>query len=265
MSAEFHKQPSHELESLDRRLGIIKNSLVSLVTEVSASNLDITPQFYIFGSFGRRVAISGAKDWNDYRQSVIGNPRLFPRKSSRNLWDVDIAVPTESVPWPILASVSRKISRGNSQVEIDPHYIDIDAKSMAFSHGNTLISSNNFKFEIRTFDFTINDGLAPIKIPDMWSQLLFYLSSKRIRPRDIPEIAMLADGLLREDGFSDKSRVAEAIRIAKNNKKLFSLKNIARWPYWVAVPYPLRVKVAKLRHVQNADIRGYDRPDPVHF
>lgn len=265
MSPEIQEQLTNKSESFENRLEGLRDSLVSLVTEVSASNPGVTPQIYIFGSFGHRIAISEARDWNNYHQSIVKNPGLSPRKSLRNLWDVDIAVPTESIPWPTLASISRKISKDNSQVEIDPHYIDIDTGSRIFKHGNTLISCNNFMFEIRTFDFTIQNGLPPVKIPDMWSQLLFYLSSKRIRPRDIPEIAMLVDGILKKDGFSEKRRIAEAMRIAKSNKKLFSLKTIARWPYWIAIPYPVRVKVAKLRHVQNADIKGYDKPNPVYF
>lgn len=249
----------------EKRLEGLRTSLTSLVTQISKINHDNLASVYLFGSLGRRIAISEAQTWNDYKQSITENWKLMPRMSLRNMWDADIAVQAELVPWSKLASISKEVSLANKQVEIDPHFIDLDTGRRTFKHGDTLISSSNFRFEIRTFDFSVQNDLPPIKIPDVWSQLLFYLSSKRIRPRDIPEITMLAKEIFEQRTSPDKSRISEAIMMAKNNKYLFSLKNIARWPYWIAVPYPLRVKVAKLRHVRNADIPGYDKPEPVFF
>ena len=148
-------------------------------------------------------------------------------------------------------------------------FVERDAYSAHLLNKNIeivkLISTNNFKFDLKTFDFVVNENLPPVKVPDMWSQLLLYLTSKQLRPRDMSEIEMLAEGMIRSGDVKDKSRTSEAIKIAKVNKKLLSLKSIAKWPYWVAVPYPLRVKIARLRHVKNADIRGYERLEPVYF
>jgi len=255
-----------EQTTFENKLFELESSFTSLIENVSNINPQKPPEIYLFGSLGRRIAISDAKTWKEYESSIKANPRLVPRKSVRNLWDADIAIPTEeSVPWATLAGISKKISEKNQIVEIDPHFIDLDTGNRTFMHGNTVISTNYFKFELQTFDFVINKNLAPIKVPDTWSQLLFYLTSKQIRPRDVSEIEMLIEGIIRNGDIYDKSRVKEAINIAKGNKKLLSLKNIVRWPYWIAVPYPLRVKIAKFRHHQKDDIRNYDKPEPVYF
>lgn len=264
MTLEY--QSIQEQDKFKDKLLVLRNSLASLVEDISNTNPENPPEIYLFGSLGRRIAISNARTWDGYEDSITKNSRLAPRKSLRNLWDADIAVPNESAPWPTLANISRKISKGNDVVEIDPHFIDVDTGNRTFMHGDTLISTNYFKFELKTFDFVVDKNLSPIKVPDMWSQLLFYLTSKQLRPRDMTEIKMLTEGIIRSGDIKDKSRSEEAINIARNNKKLISLKNMVRWPYWIAVPYPLRVKIAKqLRHNQNADIRGYERPEPVYF
>ena len=247
------------------RMWILKNNLSSLVERVSEIDPLNPPQIYLFGSLGRRIAISQAENWEGYCQSIIENPRLAPRKSVRNIWDADIAVPNQSMPWLELAKISRDISKNNTIMEIDPHFIDLDSGNRTFMRKGELITTNNFKFDLQTFDFSINTDLPPIQVPDMWSQLLFYLTSKRLRPRDVTEIGMLAEGIVKSDGSDNKSKLNEALKIAMNNKKLFSLKSVAKWPYWIAVPYPTRVKIAKLRHNQKADIRGYDKPEPVYF
>ena len=246
-------------------LEIVEKSLTRLVDDVTKTHPESPPAIYVFGSLGRRLAISQAERWPEYAQATLENPRLAPRKSLRDQYDADIAVPINSVPWPVLTSISRKISKEAKRVEIDPHFIDINTGDNTLRHQDSTISSNNFVFKIKTIDFSVAPGLPPLKIPDMWSQMLFYLSSKRVRPRDMPEIEMLAEGLIKSGELSNKPRVKEALEIARKNKRLLSLKNIARWPYWIAVPYPLRVKIAHLRHVPNADIRGYDNPEPVFF
>ena len=243
------------------KMSVLKDSLASLIERVSETNPENPPEIYLFGSLGRRIAISNTRTWEEYNGLITTNSRLTPRKSLRNLWDADIAMPNKSIPWLTLTSISRRISKSNDVVEIDPHFIDLDAGS-----GNTHISTNYFKFELKTFDFIVDKNLPPLKIPDMWSQLLFYLTSKQLRPRDISEIEMLAEGMVRSGDIKDRYRANEAAKIAKRNKKLLSFKNMVRWPYWIAVPYPTRVKIAKqLRHNQNADIRGYEKPEPVYF
>jgi len=256
---------SDETLGFSNKMQVLRGSLLTLVEHVSETDVQNPPQIYLFGSLGRRIAISQAENWDEYCQSILENFRLAPRKSVRNIWDADIAVPNQSMLWSKLAEISKDISKGNAIMEVDPHFIDLDSGNRTFMHNGKLISTNNFKFELQTFDFSINNGLAPIQIPDMWSQLLFYLTSKKIRPRDMSEIEMLVEGIIRSDDAKDKSRINEALKIAKNNRKLFSLKNIAKWPYWIAVPYSTRVKIAKLRHNQKADIRGYEKPEPDYF
>lgn len=122
----LESQSIREQISFKDKLSVLRGSLATLIEGVSETNPENPPEIYLFGSLGRRIAISNAKSWEEYDSSITGNPRLAPRKSLRNLWDADIAVPNGSTPWPTLANISRKISKGNDVVEIDPHFIDID-------------------------------------------------------------------------------------------------------------------------------------------
>jgi hypothetical protein len=257
---------ANDIETLEHRdkMQILRSSLSALIERVSETDQQNPPQIYLFGSLGRRIAISQTKNWEGYCQSIQENPKLAPRKGERKIWDADIAVPDQSIPWAELARISRDISKSNIIMEVDPHFIDVNSGNRTFMHRGTLISTNYFKFELQTFDFFINKDQPPIQIPDMWSQLLFYLTSTRLRPRDITEIEMLAEGMVKSGDIKDKTRINRALKIAKNKKKIFSIKNIARWPYWVAVPYSTRVKIAKLRHNEKAYIRNCDKIEPVY-
>lgn len=265
MGAEKPVSHSGEKIILDYRLSLLKKSLGMLAEETYKIDSINPPDIYLFGSLGRRIAISESENWPIYQQTISSNKQLSPRMSIKNNWDVDVAVPIGQIEWPVLANISKNVSQQNNFIEIDPHLIDIDTGNRTFSHSNTLISTNYFKFEMQTFDFSVNDNLPAIKVPDMWSQLLFYLTSKGIRPRDISEIQMLAKGIINSNGYKNKARVSEAKHLLSSNDKLFSLNNIVRWPYWIAVPYDLRVKIAKFRGRKISPSHNYDKTEPVYF
>lgn len=221
---------------------------------------------FLLGSLGRRIAMAEASSWSDYENLASLESKLKPRINVRGSYDIDIAVPTSSIPWPTLAAAARKIGKNNPGIEIDPHYIDTDSKtSLILSKNLKMISETSQNLELETFDIRLEGNLSPVKTFDRWSHLLYLLSSRNVRARDLAEIKRLGESMSETGDFNDKTKVTLAIEIIKNNKGITSPKNLLRWSYQTLVPYSLRWSLAEFRKKTALSQLNSESKDPVYF
>lgn len=224
------------------------------------------PDIFVLGSFGRRIAISGAENWQDFRGAFNHNSTLEPRKQPKGIFDVDIAIPKNTISWRDLSMAAKSASlNSGGLVDIDPHFIDVDTgASVSNYHGSLKPNQRQLPFQMTTNNFYVQDNLPPLKVPDVLSQLMFYLSSRALRAKDISEVAMLVQKIYSDGGFHDP-RFVEASAMVKRNGQLLTTKTLVRIPYQMVVPYSLRVRFAKLRQVKEAGVPNYEKTEPVYF
>jgi len=243
------------------RLPKLRDNLIEFIGNLNTS--DPPPEIMLFGSLGRRLAISGANNWNDYLSSIDKYPQLLPRENERANWDADVAIPGEQISWQFLTNTARRITLNGDPIEIDPHFINLDTGERKFEFKGKFRSSDNLGFVVTTTNFEVAPG-ALLEIPDIWSQMLFYLSSRVIRTKDLPEIIMLAREI-RQRYDPSNPRYKEMYTMLRRNKALLAPVSVLRIIYHLAVPYDVRVSLAIARGGRKASMPNYESPEPVWF
>ncbi len=250
-------------------------SLSRVVSEISTLSQTEQPPVHLIGSLGRHIATSGACDWTEYSTMIQCNPKFAPRKTSDNVWELDIVVPEKLIPWQIFADVARDISRQDASIEVDPHLFRLDPKTNILTRGTRSTANPNAQVPIKTYSFEVNKYLPKILILDRWSQLLLYLSAGNLRKKDIPEIRLVLESMIIHDDFSDRERANEAAVVIGQNKKLFSARNITLLPYRLATSLEFRQKIYQFRKElinkdrtqpnSNQKKHHYQNLEPIYF
>lgn len=212
---------------------------------------------YIFGSLGRRLAMSNTDEWQQYKDKVFGDLDLKPRISYNNKSDIDIAIKKDEIPWTNLTLFARNASLQDHLIIIDPHYIDVDNGGKFFKPKITNNAvSNEFTFDLNCNDFKIGNNRENflIKVPDRWSQLLMYLTANRLRPKDIPELNLLIKSMKKNRDFEDLDKTHQAINTLTKNKKIISPKSLVKFSYNLVIPHTLQIMIYNLRTRGVADL-----------
>lgn len=107
------------------KLELIDDSIHALCGAMK--NEDSNAKLYVYGSFGRRLALTGTNiSLGDYFENARRNFDLLPRLNHRGKADIDVGIRENQVPWPAFASIAREVSTLHPEIEIDPHFFTFD-------------------------------------------------------------------------------------------------------------------------------------------
>ena len=150
------------------------------------------PEIYIFGSMGRRLSLFSqavkTEDRSLENYFVFANGRLRPRLNENKNWEIDVALPENSIQWQDLVDVCEEVKKDYLGMEVGPHLTvqnedgDLVTKRCgAMCAGGTL--------PLKTWKIEVGEQLPPIQSLAAEQLLSYFFMFGRMRSKDWPEFA----------------------------------------------------------------------------
>lgn len=226
---------------------------------------------YLFGSTGRRLAFAiqdhGIQTTEEFNSLSYGYPNM-PRMKKKGVYDLDVAMPEDTVSWSKYADLARQESNRYPHIYIDPHLlrtVSVEGDLYMFSQHSygeqipILLSSN----QIET-----SDGHY-WNVPDVWTHLALTLAYASVRVSDIPELKTLALYASKDKSHHPNKEVVLDY-LAQYLIHMGPLLDASRAVYMTAFPEEIRNKLQIRNRLHRRKLRekvryNYQKEDPVYF
>lgn len=207
------------------------------------------PRPIVYGSVGRRLAMSCAKTFEEY----LRDPRYPPRPNVNARIDIDFAVPMDAIPWSELQQFCQEIENRYPDIEMDPHYIEIvydENNNPYYVSRKTGRGLEETISPLNTVEIRTNNGT--IETFDVCGHIVYSLSRQDIRKKDLAEVGCLIRNVVEDPDSKGYDGIRKAVQTASRNRDLLRYFN-KRLPYRLVVPRSIRDKMSKMRgrHIQD--------------
>ncbi len=236
-----------------------------------SSSLETNTMPYLFGSTGRRLTYAiqdhRIQTTAEFNPLSYGHPNM-PRMKKKGMYDLDVAMPEDTVNWSKYADLARQESNRYPHIYIDPRLlrtVTVEGDLYMFPQHSyreqtpILLSSN----QIET-----SDGHY-WNVPDVWTHFALILAYASVRVSDIPELKTLALYASKDKSHHPNKEVVLNY-LTQYLIHMGPLLDVVRAIYMTAFTEESRNKLQIRNRLHRKELRekaryNYQKDDPVYF